>query len=70
MGVDKTQASAIELTREEIETIAEDCFGELESTHIGGLECEQIETCPADHFDIEDPVVRLRQDLIRKLGYV
>ncbi|MBN1567967.1 MAG: hypothetical protein JXA73_08975 [Acidobacteria bacterium] len=60
----------IDLTREEISAIAEDCEAYLESIHVPPVsECEDLTQCPEDHFDNDGfpNEVPMRQALLKKL---
>jgi hypothetical protein len=58
----------VDLSKEEIDTIIDDCISFLESNHTGQIEeCGEMSDCPAFHFDEQEAEVVLRQVLIRKL---
>lgn len=62
---------SIELTREEISLIAEDCECALETIHVNedGEDCEDFAFCPMWHFPDEDDTktIEMRQALLKKL---
>lgn len=64
----------IDLTREEISAISEDCEGILEGIHLPQNDCDDVAKCPLEHFresgnsgDDLEREVNMRQGLIAKL---
>jgi hypothetical protein len=45
------EAKLLRFTLEELEIIRDDQLAALESFHVGGLGCDNVERCPEDHFD-------------------